>query len=366
MKRRKWCSFHFFFYIKKLQCLSIWIHWQKFHVFLPKWIFLWRNGFMLDVRYVSCESSLFLHQIKLFIWCYPKKKNNLLIWFFFTLCLIFQASQNILRLHINGEIFGEIYVTPVFNDELHVDGLKRKVLPCIVGDNCGFQGYVHCAELSPPTVPIKTHYMKVQIYIKLKPKLAPWFSTYWFVWISHIITHLMFSLKSFSKWQDPPLQLSIDSSSASEIEEDSDGVWSIVGGKVVWIYLFWFCSCCSLPPVMDMVIYWSYKIIHFSFLFVLIYLKSLNGTNARNTNILLSFWVNHSDLPEVLDHFLSVKLMLVEMFALHSTCIHLISVPFWSGILAKAGILSKNFLLGCYFVGCVWPGCEQRNGGFLL
>ncbi|KAH9779463.1 SH2 domain-containing protein B [Citrus sinensis] len=30
---------------------------------------------------------------------------------------------------------------------------------------------------------------------------------------------------------DPPLLLSIDTSSASEIEEDSDGVWSIVGGK---------------------------------------------------------------------------------------------------------------------------------------
>lgn len=33
-------------------------------------------------------------------------------------------------------------------------------------------------------------------------------------------------------YQDPPVQLSIDSSSAYEIEEDSDGVWSIVGGKV--------------------------------------------------------------------------------------------------------------------------------------
>lgn len=32
--------------------------------------------------------------------------------------------------------------------------------------------------------------------------------------------------------QDPPLWLSIDSSSASEIELESDGVWKIVGGKV--------------------------------------------------------------------------------------------------------------------------------------
>lgn len=34
--------------------------------------------------------------------------------------------------------------------------------------------------------------------------------------------------------QDPPVRLSIDHSSTSEIEEDSDGVWSIVGGKVKW------------------------------------------------------------------------------------------------------------------------------------
>lgn len=39
-------------------------------------------------------------------------------------------------------------------------------------------------------------------------------------------------------YQDPPVQLSIDSSSAYEIEEDSDGVWSIVGGKVKNIYCF--------------------------------------------------------------------------------------------------------------------------------
>lgn len=33
------------------------------------------------------------------------------------------------------------------------------------------------------------------------------------------------------------MRLSIDHSSASEIEEDSDGVWSIVGGKVKMILL---------------------------------------------------------------------------------------------------------------------------------
>lgn len=33
-------------------------------------------------------------------------------------------------------------------------------------------------------------------------------------------------------WQDPPPWLSIDLSSTSEIDEDNDGIWNIVGGKV--------------------------------------------------------------------------------------------------------------------------------------
>lgn len=101
-----------------------------------------------------------------------------------------EASQNSLRLHINGEIVGEKHLTPVLNDELHAEGMKRRALPCIIGEYHGFQGYVHLAKLSPSALPLKTH-----------------------------------------RIEDPPLQLSIDGSSASDIEEDSDGVWSIVGGK---------------------------------------------------------------------------------------------------------------------------------------
>lgn len=50
--------------------------------------------------------------------------------------------------------------------------------------------------------------------------------------------------------QNPPLQLSVDTPSASEIEVDTDGVWSIVGGKVKDLYLvifslstLFFCHC---------------------------------------------------------------------------------------------------------------------------
>ncbi|XP_027127004.1 SH2 domain-containing protein A [Coffea arabica] len=101
-----------------------------------------------------------------------------------------EASQNSLRLRVNGEIVGEKHLSPVLNDELHADGMKRRALPCIIGEYQGFQGYVHFAKLSPSGLPLKTHCI-----------------------------------------EDPPLQLSIDSSSASDIEEDSDGIWSIVGGK---------------------------------------------------------------------------------------------------------------------------------------
>lgn len=52
------------------------------------------------------------------------------------------------------------------------------------------------------------------------------------IWISTKL-NLFLSWQLYNAWcQDPPLKLSIDESSASEIEEESDGVWSIVGGKV--------------------------------------------------------------------------------------------------------------------------------------
>ncbi|KAI5662258.1 hypothetical protein M9H77_21581 [Catharanthus roseus] len=102
----------------------------------------------------------------------------------------FEVSQNVLLLHINGETAGEKSLTSSPNNDLRPGGMKRLLLPSIIGDNHGCQAYVHCAEVLPLKLPIKNHYAK-----------------------------------------DPPIQLSIDSSSASEIEEDSDGVWSIVGGK---------------------------------------------------------------------------------------------------------------------------------------
>lgn len=43
-------------------------------------------------------------------------------------------------------------------------------------------------------------------------------------------------------WQNPPLELSLDGSTGAsddhEVEEGGDGVWSVVGGKVDFLYIF--------------------------------------------------------------------------------------------------------------------------------
>ena len=84
-----------------------------------------------------------------------------------------QASQNSLRLRVNGEIVGEKHLSPVLNDELHADGMKRRALPCIIGEYQGFQGYVHFAKLSPSGLPLKTHCIEVQITYSIKSKFCP-------------------------------------------------------------------------------------------------------------------------------------------------------------------------------------------------
>ncbi|GMH24243.1 hypothetical protein Nepgr_026086 [Nepenthes gracilis] len=98
-----------------------------------------------------------------------------------------EVSTSFIRLHIDGKIVGEksLDALPVKESDL-----CSLIYSTMDGDSEGFQGYVHDAKVLPLFSSIKNHHV-----------------------------------------EDPPLQLSIDNSSASEIEEDSDGVWSIVGGK---------------------------------------------------------------------------------------------------------------------------------------
>ncbi|XAR56410.1 hypothetical protein NMG60_11036887 [Bertholletia excelsa] len=97
-----------------------------------------------------------------------------------------EVATDLLRLHINGEVVGEISLTSPSGS----DSSLRKVSLAGTDGYDGFQAYVHGPEVLLKRSSIKDHFMK-----------------------------------------DPPLKLSIDGSTASEIEEDNDGVWSIVGGK---------------------------------------------------------------------------------------------------------------------------------------
>ncbi|KAK0601966.1 hypothetical protein LWI29_029127 [Acer saccharum] len=96
-----------------------------------------------------------------------------------------KVSTEFLRLHIDGEIVAEQSLPSSFSKDDNSNCLKK-----INFAGNDVRGYVHNAKVLPLIFSVKDHYAK-----------------------------------------DPPLQLAIDNSSASEIEEDSDGVWSIVGGK---------------------------------------------------------------------------------------------------------------------------------------
>lgn len=101
-----------------------------------------------------------------------------------------EVLRDLMRLHLDGEVVGEKLFTCSFNKDLYAEGLKRVCLECPDENKDILHGYVHGLDILFPEAAIRNHYVK-----------------------------------------DPPVRLSIDHSSASEIEEDSDGVWSIVGGK---------------------------------------------------------------------------------------------------------------------------------------
>ncbi|XP_073268460.1 SH2 domain-containing protein B isoform X2 [Populus alba] len=101
----------------------------------------------------------------------------------------FEVLTDIFRLHINGEIVSEQPQSSSLDKNWNSNGLRKIALVGSCADD-GLQGYVYHAEVLPLSLSIKDHYVK-----------------------------------------DPPLWLSIDLSSTSEIDEDNDGIWNIVGGK---------------------------------------------------------------------------------------------------------------------------------------
>ncbi|KAK6934099.1 hypothetical protein RJ641_034254 [Dillenia turbinata] len=110
--------------------------------------------------------------------------------------------------HVGCEIVGERTLPSPTKSDSTLSAVTRITLAGLTNDD-GLQGYVHHDEVLLEPSAIKDHYVK-----------------------------------------DPPSQLVVDSSSASEIEEDTDGVWSIVGGKAIsskllQMYSSFEASCCG-------------------------------------------------------------------------------------------------------------------------
>nr|KJB45846.1 hypothetical protein B456_007G332400 [Gossypium raimondii] len=101
----------------------------------------------------------------------------------------YEVSSDFVRLYINGEIAGELHLSSLSNDNSMPNGSRKRTLIGITGDS-NLQGFIHDAKVLLSTLSIKEQYVK-----------------------------------------DPPLRLSIDESSISDIEEDN-GFWNIVGGKL--------------------------------------------------------------------------------------------------------------------------------------
>ncbi|XP_027911313.1 SH2 domain-containing protein A-like isoform X2 [Vigna unguiculata] len=101
-----------------------------------------------------------------------------------------QVCPDYIQLQINGEIVGEKSLCSLLNEKSGSSDLKKLTLANVGGDGNSVQGYVHNFEIFPSISSVKDYHLK-----------------------------------------DPPLKLSIDESSVSEIEEESDGVWAVVGGK---------------------------------------------------------------------------------------------------------------------------------------
>ncbi|KAE8718696.1 SH2 domain protein A, putative isoform 2 [Hibiscus syriacus] len=100
----------------------------------------------------------------------------------------YEASSDFVRLYVNGEIAGELLLSSMLNQDSIPNGSRKRTLIGISGDS-NLEGFIHDAMVLPSMLSIKDQYVK-----------------------------------------DPPLRLSIDESSISDIEEDN-GFWNIVGGK---------------------------------------------------------------------------------------------------------------------------------------
>ncbi|KAL3720858.1 hypothetical protein ACJRO7_005635, partial [Eucalyptus globulus] len=97
------------------------------------------------------------------------------------------VSSELLRLHIDGKGVDEKPLSASKDGES--SPLRKISLVSTSGTDDGIEGYLYSPKVLHPSSSIEDHY------------------------------------------KDSPVHLAIDKSSASDIEEGSDGIWSIVGGK---------------------------------------------------------------------------------------------------------------------------------------
>ncbi|PIA29496.1 hypothetical protein AQUCO_05900010v1 [Aquilegia coerulea] len=102
-----------------------------------------------------------------------------------------EVSLKSVRIYIDGVLEGEKSLLPFLKNGSSLKNLRGTTLGGASAENGTVQGYVHY----------------VRFILPLKSAIQ-----------DHII-------------KNPPIELSIDTSGITEIEEDEDGVWSVVGGK---------------------------------------------------------------------------------------------------------------------------------------
>ncbi|KAF0930137.1 hypothetical protein E2562_030306, partial [Oryza meyeriana var. granulata] len=98
-----------------------------------------------------------------------------------------EVTENIMRLHIDGDLVAEAHLDPLYNEPGNQDDANQINL---LGSEDKLEGYVYNMELSSMLGTIQQQYAK-----------------------------------------NPPFKLSIDYSCSDGIEEGDDGIWNIVGGK---------------------------------------------------------------------------------------------------------------------------------------
>ncbi|KAL8148742.1 SH2 domain-containing protein B-like [Apium graveolens] len=104
-----------------------------------------------------------------------------------------EVAVDFVRLYTNGVLVGAKPLSPALNRDSHPNDPRIVSLSSARGKdavNYEIQGYVYGVEILSQTSLVKNHYLK-----------------------------------------DPPLLLTVDESSVSDIDEEIDGVWSIIGGK---------------------------------------------------------------------------------------------------------------------------------------